>query len=218
MEKKLIIFDVDGTLWDSERDVFLAFNYTLKNIIGIEINQQEFKKLAGLTIELMFERILPDDKKDLAPECTKFYRNYYIDEGHYIDSTVLFNNVKETIEELGNKGILMAILSSKPKRIVDKMVEHFGLNGFKLVIGTALSNFKSKPEPEAINYIMEELDISKEDAVMVGDAKTDVLAGQNAGIDTIAVTYGYDKIENLISLNPTYMIDDFGKLLEIIKI
>ena len=111
----------------------------------------------------------------------------------------------------------MAVASSKPKRILDKMVEHFGLNEFELVLGTEESNFKHKPDPEILNYIMNELNIPKEETVIVGDSKTDIVAGKNAGIDTIAVTYGYDKPENLRNLNPTYIVDDFKSLEKVIK-
>ncbi len=218
MEKKLLIFDVDGTVWDSEKDVFLSFNHTLKENAGFEITKEEFQKLAGMHLGKMFEKELPEDKKNLAGEYEKKYKKYYIDEGHYTDATTLFPNVKSTLDNFKKQGFYMAVASSKPKRILDKMVSHFDLQGFSYVLGTEESNFKHKPDPEIVNYIMKELNVNKEDAVIIGDSKSDMICGKNAGIDTIAVTYGYDKPENLISANPTYIIDDFGKLLEIINL
>ncbi len=218
MKKKLIIFDVDGTIWDSEKDVFLAFNHTLNENAGFEIGKEEFQKLAGLSLGNMFKNVLPDDKKQLSGEYEKKYKQYYIDEGHYTDATDLFANVKETIDYFKNEGFFMAVASSKPKRILDKMIKHFNLEGFSYVLGTEESNFKHKPDPEIINYIIDNLNVSKEDAVIVGDSKSDILAGKNAKIDTIAVTYGYDKPENLMKLEPTYMIDEFSELSEIIEL
>lgn len=219
MEKKLLIFDADGTLWDSENDVFLAFNHTLKTKVGFEVNETEFKKLAGLSIGTMFEKTLPDDKKDLANECKNFYRSYYLDEGHCMDTTELFDKVREVLEKFKEEGFYITMASGKPKRGLDKMVKHFELEEmFDMVLGTGESNFKSKPDPGIINYIMEELNVSKEDTVMIGDSKADVLAGKNAGIDTIAATYGFDKREDLENANPTYLIDDFEKLVDIIQI
>ncbi len=215
--KKLIIFDVDGTIWDSEKDVFLSFNHTLKENANMEITKEQFQELAGLHLGEMFEKVLPEEKKGQASEYEKKYKKYYIDEGHYVDATTLFENVKETIENFKSQGFHMAVASSKPKRILDKMVEHFGLNEFELVLGTEESNFKHKPDPEILNYIMDQLNISKEETVIVGDSKTDILAGKNAGIDTIAVTYGYDKPENLKNLNPTYIVDDFKSLEKVIN-
>lgn len=218
MKKKLLIFDVDGTVWDSERDVFLAFNHTLKVNAGFEISKEEFQKLAGLSLGTMFERVLPEEKKSLSGEYEKLYKKYYIDEGHYTDATVLFENVKQTLDKFKDEGFYMAVASSKPKRILDKMVAYFNLEGFNYVLGTEESNFKHKPDPELINYIMDQLNVSKEDAVIIGDSKSDILAGKNAGIDTVAVTYGYDKPENLIKLEPTHVIDKFDKLTDIIEI
>ncbi len=216
LKKKLIIFDADGTIWDSEKDVFLAFNHTLTNNGNKEVTKEEFQKLAGLDLGEMFKRILSKDKETLANEYVKKYREYYIDEGHYADETTLFENVKETLENLKKQGFYIAIASGKPKRILDKMVECFHLNEFELVLGTGESCFKPKPDPEVLNYIMNELNVSKKDAVMVGDTKADITAGKNAGMDTIAVTYGYEKIDILKMANPTYMIEDFKRLEEII--
>ena len=181
MEKKLLIFDVDGTVWDSEKDVFLSFNHTLKEHAGFEITKEEFQKLAGMPLGTMFETVLPEEEKHLS-------------------------------------GFYMAVASSKPKRILDKMMSHFDLKGFQYVLGTEESNFKHKPDPEIVNYIIEQLKVSKADSVIIGDSKSDILTGKNAGIDTIAVTYGYDKPENLEKVEPTYTIDNFGKLSEIIKL
>ncbi len=217
LKKKLIIFDADGTIWDSEKDVFLAFNHTLKINMDMEITKEEFRKLAGLPLEEMFECVLPEDKKELANEYASKYRKYYIDDGHYVDKTVLFDSVIETLENLKKQGFRMAVASSKPKRILDKMIEYFHLNDFELVLGTGESNLKNKPDPEPLNYIMNELHISKKDAVMVGDTKADIMAGKNARIDTIAVTYGYENLEIIEKSNPTYLIDDFKTLEEIVE-
>ena len=217
LEKKLIIFDADGTIWDSEKDVFLAFNHTLKNNGNKEITKEEFQRLAGLDLEEMFRRVLSKGEETLANEYVKKYRKYYIDEGHYADETTLFENVKEILENLKKQGFHMAIASGKPKRILDKMVECFHLNEFEFVLGTGESCFKPKPDPEALNYIMNELNVSKKDAVMVGDTKADIMAGKNAGIDTIAVTYGYENLEILEKSNPTYLIDNFKNLEEIVE-
>ena len=218
MKKKLLIFDVDGTIWDSEKDVFLSFNHTLKTLAGFEISKEEFQELAGKPLGLMFEKVLPEDKKMLSGEYEKAYKKYYIDEEHFADATVLFPSVKKLIDKFKNEGYYMAVASSKPKRILDKMVNAFELEGFNYVLGTEESDFKHKPDPQIVNYIMDKLNVSKEDTVIIGDSKSDILTGKNAGIDTIAVTYGYDKKENLENAKPTYIIDDFAKLENIIEL
>lgn len=217
LAKKLIIFDVDGTLMDSEQDVFICFNHILKSNMDFEITREKFQKMAGLSLEKVFEGVLSEDKKHLSIELTKKYRQYYIDEKHFLDTTTLFDGVKETISFLKKQGFIMVIASSKPKRALDYMVNHFKLTEFDLVLGTGESNFKHKPNPEIINYTLDRFNISKKDAIIVGDSQADVLAGKNANIDTVALTYGYDTKENLMKFNPTYIIDKFDSLIKIIK-
>jgi len=218
MEKRLIIFDADGTLIDSENDVFECFNHILRTNAEMEITKQEFRKMAGLTLEQTYEGVLPEDKRDLVRELTDKYRHYYIDEGHSLDTTTLFPDVSKTIEGLKEKGFLLVIASSKAKRALEPMLKHFGLTEkFDLVVATGATNVKHKPDPEVIYYILDSLNIDAKDAVMVGDTKSDILAGKNAGIDTIAVTYGYEEKEILVSSEPTYIIDEFSKLSELIE-
>ena len=217
MKKKLLIFDVDGTVWDSEKDVFLSFNHTLKENAGFEINKEQFQELAGMPLGKMFEMVLPDEKKAQFEEYEKLYKKYYIDEEHYADATDLFEGVEETLTKFKQDGYIMAVASSKPKRILDKMVKRFNIDFFDYLLGTEESNFKHKPDPDIVNYIMSNAGVEQDDAVIIGDSKSDIMTGHNAGIDTIAVTYGYDKKENLINANPTFIIDDFSELINIIE-
>ena len=218
MKKKLLIFDVDGTVWDSEKDVFLSFNHTLKENAGIEIDKDAFQELAGMHLGKMFEVVLPEDKKELSFEYEKLYKKYYIDEEHFADATDLFEGVKETLYRFKENGFYMAVASSKPKRILDKMVSRFDIEVFDYVLGTEESDFKHKPDPDIVNYIISQVGVDKKDAVIIGDSKSDILTGHNAGIDTIAVSYGYDTKDNLINANPTLIIDDFTSLQDIIKL
>ena len=119
MKKKLLIFDVDGTVWDSEKDVFLSFNHTHKENAGFEIDKGEFQKLAGMHLGKMFEIVLPEGKKELAGEYERLYKKYYIDEEHFADATDLFPGVKDTLYKFKNDGYYMAVASSKPKRILE---------------------------------------------------------------------------------------------------
>jgi len=213
LKKRLIIFDVDGTLVDSENDVFLGINHVLTTNVGIEVSREEFRKMAGLTLEQTFEGLLPEDKKELSKDFTAQYRQYYIDERHCLDTTKLFEGVADIIDSFKKQGFILAVASSKAKRALDPILEHLGLaEQFDLILATGATNVKHKPDPEIIYNILEELNVAPNDAVMVGDTRADILAGKNAGIDTIAITYGYEEREKLIASEPTYMIDEFYEI------
>ncbi len=217
INKKLLIFDVDGTIWNSEPDIFLSFNHVLKSNADMEVTMEEFKRLAGLSLTSMFENVLPENKRSMARELGEKYKKHYIDEGHFADATILYPGVTETLEFFKKENYFLTVASSKPKRILDKMIKHFNLIEFDLVLGTEESDFRHKPDPDLIHHTLGSLKVKNEDAVIIGDTKADILAGINAKIDTIAVTYGFDRPENLISLNPTFVIDDFSKLKEIVR-
>jgi phosphatidylglycerol:prolipoprotein diacylglycerol transferase len=216
-EKPVILFDADGTLIDSENDVFLCFNHTLKTNLDFEISFEKFKTLAGMTMENMFKEVIPEGKKHLNIVMTEKYRKYYVDENHVFDTTTIFEGVTETLKDLKEQGFLMAIVSSKAQRVLDYMIEHFKFTEFDLVVGSGAGSFKHKPDPEILNYTLDKFNASPKDAVMIGDAGTDILAGKNANMDTIAVTYGFDVKENLVKCNPTFVIDKFSELTKIIK-
>jgi HAD superfamily hydrolase (TIGR01509 family) len=165
----------------------------------------------------MFEYVLPENKKHLASELESKFKRYYVDEGHFTDQTVLFPHVLNTLRYFKEKGFFMSIASSKPERVLSKMIHHFKLNCFDLILGTEESRLQHKPHPEIINVTLDRLNVSREDAVIVGDSGVDVKTGKNANIDTIAVTYGFGNSEKLRELNPTCIIDDFKALIDIIK-
>lgn len=214
--KKLIIFDMDGTLVDSERDTFLCFNHILNESMNFKITYKEFKELAGLSLEKMFEKVLPNEAKNLSTKLTKRCRQYSINEKHCIDTSVLYEGVEEIILSLKKQKFILVIVSNKPKRAVDYTIEHFKINQFDLIIGISESTFDSKPNPEVINYVLEKYNLKKDDAVIIGDSQIDIQTGKNAGIDTIALTYGYDTKENLKKQNPTIIIDNFKDLKNIL--
>jgi phosphoglycolate phosphatase len=218
MKKKLIIFDADGTLWDSRDDLLASVNYVLTEMGTLNISKRALLNFNGFSMTSMYEALLPEEKKHLASICEELFRYHYFDECHFLDTVSLFPNVKDTIKTLKEQGFLMAICSRKAKRGLDKIVDHFELPAFSLVVGTEESNFKHKPDPEALNYIIDSLNLAKGECVMVGDSKIDIMAGKRADIDTVAVTYGYEEPEDLLSSYPTYSLDDFGDLKEILKV
>jgi len=218
LEKKLIIFDMDGTVIDSEQDVFLCFSHVLRTKLNIELTREKFKELAGMTLDDSYRQVLPADKKYLAEELTAAYRKRYIDEGHCLDTTVLFDDVRETLKILKDQGFILAVASSKHERALKPIIEKLDLaETFDLIVGSGVKNLKHKPDPEVLNYILETLNIVKEDAVMVGDTRIDIEAGKNANIDTIALTYGYEVQGKLIECKPTYLIDNFKEIINLLK-
>lgn len=187
-------------------------------MVGFEITKDEFQTLAGMPLGLMFEKVLPNDKKSLSAECEKLYKKYYIDEEHFADETVLFKGVKETIYKFKNDGFYMAVASSKPKRILDKMISTFDLEGFSYVLGTEESSFKHKPDPEIVNYIMGHIVIHFDNDIAGRNAtKALIIALNNRyNIYDIPAPYGKDINDYLcyiLGLKNRNKIEEYKKYL-----
>lgn len=216
------ILDVDGTVWDSEPDVFRSFNHVLRTQRDVEIDKGAFQKLAGMPLERMFATVLSSGTNKLsdadADRMASSYKHYYLDEGHFADETQLFPNVADTLETLQQLGCKLTIASSKPARVLNQMVAHFSLPRFAAVLGTEESDINHKPDPEIVYRLLALTDTSKAETVIIGDSKSDIGCGKSAGIATVAVTYGFDSLERLKAAEPDHFIDDFSQLMNILSL
>jgi len=220
MDKKLIIFDMDGTLIDSAPSLAYAINYMLKEVGKKELPLERIRQFIGNGSAILAKKAylnkhqFSDDELDEEEfkKAHKIFLDFY---GENLNAkTKLYPNTIETLEELNNQGYITALVTNKPHQFVQPMLEHFNLaNHFKEYIG-ASEKFTKKPAPDMLLHICDKLNIAPKDAVMVGDSANDVLAAKAANIDSIAVTYGYYS-GDIRELNPTVAVDN---LIEIPKV
>lgn len=113
-------------------------------------------------------------------------------------------------------GFTLAIATNKPARFVPEILAGLGIGDkFALVLGGDSLPVK-KPDPAPLLHICETLGFDKTQAIMIGDSKNDVQAGQNAGITTLALTYGYNYDEPIVHSNPDAVFDGFAELSQFI--
>lgn len=142
-----------------------------------------------------------------------YFLAYYRE--HMLDYTTLYPGVRETLDALRDRGILMAVLTNKPVRISQAIVDGLGLGGhFQRVYG-GNSFAEKKPHPVGIETLLGELGVSREEALMVGDSDVDILTARNAGVRSCGVTYGF-KPESLRSTPPDFLIGGMGEVVEIV--
>jgi HAD superfamily hydrolase (TIGR01549 family) len=192
-----------------------AVQYALKSLdtkeppSGDEIIAQVGKPLAIITHNLGY-----NFSQEQITLFEKTYRSYY--EKHFQDHTKIFPGVIETLKKLQTKKIRMAVVTTKHQTQADMAVAAFGLTKYFQYIRGWLEGRQHKPDPEPALTTLIALGCSPNQALYVGDSEQDILCGQSAGIDTCAVTYGFRTAEYLKTLNPTYIIDRFPKILQII--
>lgn len=209
---KNVIFDVDGTLLDSRRDIAAAQLWTLHQFGVDSFRPEDIYPHIGKPLAETFEILLPPELHVLIPEATLAYRDYY--RAHAFDTTSLFPGVKETVDSLKQLGMNLATATTKSTETTAKVLDHFGIaHHFIHVQGT--DNTPFKPDPYIINTILQKQDWRKEESLMVGDTDRDINVGKNAGIMTCGVTYGSFTRDQMATLRPDWMIDHIAELIAI---
>lgn len=216
--KKLFIFDLDGTLVDTAPDFKNSINYMLNELNESEVSLEEIRNWVGygareLIRRTVVDKNIPHDEQRIE-EMLKIFLLHYT---HNIDDdSVLFNNVRNVLEFLKNNGIKLAVCTNKMERLSNILLEKLNvLHMFDyLVGGDSLS--KSKPDPYPLLNICEKLNTEISDSIMIGDSVTDLNAGKGAGMPVVLVSYGYTDNKDIYN-EADLVINDFSQLKELVN-
>jgi len=210
MSIQLLLFDLDGTLVDTIRDITNALNHGLNSVGVRELSIEETKALVGEGITRLIERVLGEGKKQLSDDVKDKFLGYYHD--HLVDYASVYPSVKETLGRLVN--FKKAVISNKREHLSRGILDKLELmQYFDLVVGSDTAAQK-KPSAVPVLYALQKLGIRPEEAVMIGDSNFDIEAGKNAGVTTVAVTYGYRERKDLSDAD--YMLEEFDELLTVL--
>ena len=218
MDKQLLIFDFDGTLIDSVPDLADATNAMLTTLDKETYPIETIRNWIGNGSRLLVERALVGKVEVLENELTVeeadhaeqiFFEAYKELSG---SKTVAYPDVDSGLKQLKAAGYTLALVTNKPIRFVPKILQSFGWQDlFSEVLGGD-SLLTKKPDPAPLLHVCEALNVAPEQAVMIGDSRNDILAGQNANMDTLGLSYGYNYGQDIRELNPTEAFDSFQAL------
>jgi len=207
-----IIFDFDGTLTDSRRDIAGAQLWALRQLGFDGRREEDLYPLIGKSLHETFARLLPETHHHRIPEAIQLYAEYYPPRA--LETTVLFPDVRETLTLLRSRGCRLAVASTKKGAGIQRATDHFGITGlFERLQGS--DGIPFKPEPDVILAILSGCKWNAGETLMVGDTDGDILAGQGAGVRTCAVTYGALSREKLLACRPDYIINRISELLPV---
>ena len=216
MENKLVIFDLDGTLCDTLPDLTYYVNVALNKFGYQERTIKEVREFVCAP-SLEFLRLCMGEKEEniqIVNKCHDFYANEYKQSGS--PRTRLYNGIEDLIVALKQNGCKIVILTNKTQDqtdvIYNKYIKHLC---FDKVIGVK-DGVVPKPDPTEILKLIKEYNVTKENTFFVGDGDTDVMAALNAGVNLIAVTYGYRDKPVLSSLGATVFADTPEQIKELI--
>ncbi len=208
-----VIFDFDGTITDSRRDIAGTQLQVLKDLGVTAVREEDLYPYIGKTLEETFRRVLPEHRHTLIGEAARRYSEAY--PSRSLRTTTLYPGVRDTLEILRSRGVGLAVASTKKGPGILRATEHFRITAlFDQLQGS--EDLPYKPDPAIIRKIMQDRGWTVPETMIVGDTDNDLLAGRRAGIATCGVTYGAWTREQLLTLHPDYLIDRFAEILDVL--
>jgi len=204
-----ILFDLDGTLINTNQLIIESFMHTFKKY-GLHFTHEEIITFNGPPLMETFQKI----DKERAEDMIKTYREHNFN--HHDEYVTAFPNVVETIKQLDENNISLGIVTTKRRKGVKMGLEVTGLAPYFDTVITLDDVTHAKPHSEPVLKAMEELGGERETTLMIGDNSYDIEAGQNAGVETAGVAWAQRGEAYLKKYNPTYILDDMKDLLNII--
>ena len=202
----LMVFDLDGTLIDSMRDLAVAINY-MRSQYGLpEVSIDTAKTFVGNGAKTLVHRALGDCKADFDA-ALKCYRDYYA--SHQLVHTRLYPGVAEGLKELRRNGVVLAVVTNKPSSDALAILKGLGAAEFLAEICGGDSGLPLKPEPDALLRLKERF--GAKNCWMVGDHYTDLEAGRRAGFFRVLARYGFGQPREEI---PDLEVGSFAELVE----
>jgi phosphoglycolate phosphatase len=204
----LIVWDWDGTIADSTGMITNAILKAAEEVGLPALTPQQASSIIGLGLRESIEALYGDIPAEQAQALARQYNvNYYAGESDIL----LFPSVEETIAELSRNGFKLAVATGKGRRGLNYALEHSGLDRHFHATRTVDECF-SKPHPQMLDELMEDLVVLPERTLMIGDTTYDLHMAQNAGVSAVGVTYGAQSAAQWQHLNPIRQFDDFFSL------
>ncbi len=208
---KAVLFDLDGTVADTNHLIFQSFRYTLDQH-GIQgITDEEIYSHYGEPLLRTMLRYAPEE----ADELVKTYHAYNLKTHDELIRP--FPGVAAMLRELTEMGLKLGIVTSKRHKVASRSLQVLGISHWFQAVVTPEDTVKHKPEPEPVLKGAELLGVAPQEAMMVGDSPYDLLSGRSAGTLTCGVEYTKLPLDVLLGTRPDFMIREAGELVAILE-
>ena len=201
---RLIIFDFDGTLGDSQKLITDTMLATIERLNLPMRSREECARTIGLPLKECFSSIIPMTDEQ-AEECAKVYSEIF-NVKNVPGVVKAFPGVVETLERLSSQGILMSIASSRSHRTLAKLMDELDLSKYITYLIAADDVVEKKPAAESVLKTLRHFNVEAHETLVVGDTEFDILMGRNAGTHTCGVTYGNGSKESLEAAKAEWIV------------
>lgn len=210
----LIIFDLDGTLVDSKLDLAHSVNASRGHMGLPPLDHELVYSYVGNGAPVLIRRALgPEATQAEVEHALEFFLAYYHE--HKLDYTHLYPGVRESLDRLRDAGLAMAVLTNKPVRISQAILDGLGVGAHFFRVYGGNSFDQKKPHPMGVERLIAEADATREGTLLVGDSAVDVRTARNAQVRSAGVTYGFQP-ESLMAEPPDYLMDRMEQVADLV--
>lgn len=207
---KCVLFDLDGTLINTNHLVVASFKHTVREHLNRDIAEQELYRHFGEPLIDIMRQLCPEQ----AEEMVKTYREFNLI--NHDELTDPFPGAAETLVNLERRGLRMGVVTSKIRHMAERGLRLFGLDRWMDVLVGFEDTKQHKPHPEPINAALDRLNFRPGEVLMVGDSPFDLECARNAGVLSAAVKWSVHPPEKLLTYKPDIILNSFHELPEII--
>ncbi len=187
--KKLIIFDLDGTLLNTIEDLGEACNHALEAMGFAPHPLQSYKFKVGNGVRKLIERSQPDADAATTDQLLKLFREYY--DEHCTDHTRPYPGIPELLEELQKRGVAVAVATNKYQEAARRIISHYFPDVPFVAVMGQVSSRHTKPDPSIDFAILSDYPTPKADVMHVGDSGVDIETARRACVESVGVTWGF---------------------------
>ncbi len=204
-EFETYVFDLDGTLLETLKDLAASTNFALRQYDMPEHSIEDVRMFVGNGVKKLMERAIPNGLDNPKfEEVYATFRQHYLN--HNLDTTKPYDGIPELLRELKGRGKKLAIVSNKFYAATQDLARHFFPDTIKVAIGER-ENIKKKPAPDTVVEALRQLDVSKEGAVYIGDSDVDIMTARNSGLPCASVLWGFRDKEFLLEHGATFFAE-----------
>jgi phosphoglycolate phosphatase len=213
LRKGLIIFDFDGTLGDTRRNIVTTMQMTIAELHLPKRSEEDCAATIGLPLAECFRTLFPDIQDDFIPRCAETYRRFFNENLKTIQPQA-FPGVVETLSVLHQKGFTLTIASSRSHNSLTELTRNMGIADYISYLLGADDVKEAKPKPEPVLKTLADLHFNADETLVVGDMAVDIQMGANAGAKTCGVTWGNGTKKELENAGATFIIDKIEDLID----
>lgn len=203
-----VLFDWDGTVMDSTYSIASSIQLASADLELPVPSIQQASWVIGLSLESALYRAVPDLTAEQMPLFLERYRHHFMQRDPHIK---LFDGILPFMGELRSRQIALGVATGKSRQGLDRVLQQVNLGTFFDATRCA-DETRSKPDPEMLHQLLAELMLEPEQVLMVGDTVHDIHMATNAGMDSVAVTYGAHDPQTLAKAEPTVMVDNVAQM------